>query len=116
VFFHPLHTFPGPRAAGATRFYYDYLSLKGLQASRTLEWHEKYGEVVRITPNQLSFTNERAWKDIYMHQQGKPQLKKVPLLPVQERAPNLLQAPDEIHARQRKMVAHAFSDRNVYIP
>lgn len=115
VFFHPLRRFPGPKAAAVTRFYYDYISLKGRQAAKTLEWHEKYGEIVRITPNQLSFTNEQAWKDIYMHQQGRVQLQKVPLLPVKDRAPDLVTSSDDVHARQRKMVSHAFSDRNVSV-
>ena len=28
-------------------------------------FHEQYGEVVRVGPNELSFTRPAAWKDIY---------------------------------------------------
>ena len=33
------------------------------------KWHGKYGDVVRIAPNRLSFIGDSAWKDIYMHKQ-----------------------------------------------
>ena len=35
--------------------------------------HEKYGEVVRIHPEELSFISPSAWQDIYA---SRPQLPK----------------------------------------
>lgn len=29
--------------------------------------HEKYGDVVRISPDRLSYINPEAWRDIYGH-------------------------------------------------
>lgn len=34
------------------------------------------GPIVRIMPNELSFTEPQAWKDIYGHRQGHPQFHK----------------------------------------
>jgi hypothetical protein len=32
--------------------------------------HDRYGDIVRIAPNELSFTDVRAWKDIYGNRPG----------------------------------------------
>lgn len=73
--------------------------------------HEKYGEIVRTAPDQLSFINDQAWRDIYMHRQGNRQLQKgFPGRPVNG-AYHIINAPDDIHARQRKTLSHAFSER-----
>jgi hypothetical protein len=44
--------------------------VRGYQAFHTQKLHEKYGPVVRIGPNHLSFTDASAWKDIYGHLVG----------------------------------------------
>jgi hypothetical protein len=79
--------------------------------------HAKYGEVVRIKPNQLSFIREDAWKDIYMHRQGQPQMaKRGRGTSNKNGAYNIINAPDDIHARQRKSLSHAFSEKAACIP
>jgi cytochrome P450 len=73
--------------------------------------HRKYGPVVRYAPKNLSYTDERAWKDI--HGFKKPAPAKDPEaygLPPNQ-VPGLLSAPDEAHARMRRIFAHAFSDK-----
>jgi hypothetical protein len=78
--------------------------------------HAKYGEVVRIKPNQLSFTGEEAWRDIYMHRQGQPQMAKWGRGSSNDKGVySIINAPDDIHARQRKSLSHAFSERAVCI-
>ena len=37
----------------------------GQKHTAAQRWHEKYGEVVRVKPNELSFISETASKDIY---------------------------------------------------
>jgi cytochrome P450 len=75
--------------------------------------HAKYGEVVRITPNGLSFINDTVWRDVYMHRQGHPQMKKVMRARPVNGAYSIISAPNDIHARQRKVLAHAFSEKAV---
>ena len=51
---HPLAKVPGPRLAGLTgwyEFYYD-CPKKGNYVFKVQEMHEKYGQVVRISPNR----------------------------------------------------------------
>lgn len=67
LYFHPLRSFPGPRLAATTkwyRVYYDVV-LKGGWLHHLEHLHEKYGEVVRIGPNELHFSSPRAYATIY---------------------------------------------------
>ncbi|TGO48983.1 hypothetical protein BCON_0224g00100 [Botryotinia convoluta] len=41
--------------------------------------HEKYGDVVRLAPNEISFTKEEAWNDIYVHRPGHADPTKDPV-------------------------------------
>lgn len=73
--------------------------------------HDKYGEVVRITPDELSFITPSAWQDIYT---TKPQLPKVSkgVFQSYNGVPNLAtQTVTEEHTRQRRILSPAFSER-----
>jgi cytochrome P450 len=74
------------------------------------ELHDIYGPIVRISANELSFNDPRAWKDIYS--------RKDMLRPPQFRgrapgveAHNLISAPAADHARFRKALSPAFSEK-----
>ncbi|CAI7647033.1 unnamed protein product [Penicillium pancosmium] len=67
VFFHPLRKFPGPWMAGATsgwKAYKEVIKQETL-ALELFDLHAKYGEIVRIGPNELHFGNPSAFHDIY---------------------------------------------------
>lgn len=65
VYFHPLRRYPGPLLARATRLYHVYYDVRGVSVWHVKAWHEKYGPVVRIAPDELSFTDSQAWPAIY---------------------------------------------------
>lgn len=73
---------------------------------------ERYGPIVRVAPDELSFTDASAWKDIYGHKKsGQPELskdKKYALGISSE--PTILSANTEDHRALRKMLAASFSD------
>ena len=73
--------------------------------------HSKYGEIVRTSPDQLSFIHDQAWRDIFTHRHGTQQLQKTLASRKINGAYSIVNAPDDIHARQRKMLSHAFSER-----
>ncbi|RAK89185.1 cytochrome P450 [Aspergillus costaricaensis CBS 115574] len=73
LFIHPLKEFPGPRTLAASRIPVAYASLKGIQTHWLHSLHLRYGPVVRVAPNELSFIDERAWKDIYSSSPTVPQ-------------------------------------------
>ena len=65
VYLHPLCSYPGPWLARATVFYDTYYLIRGCNAFHHAILHEKYGEVVRVAPNTLSYISEDAWPIIY---------------------------------------------------
>lgn len=87
--------------------------MKGDLAHRIHELHQRYGSVIRIAPNELSFIDGVAWHDIYGHHQGRPNLPKNPLWmgPADNGVHSILSANDADHARYRRLLAHAFSEK-----
>ena len=75
------------------------------------ELHDRYGPVVRTAPNELSFVDPRAWKDIYGHREFmRPDaLRRRP----PGVADNLITADADTHARFRKVMNPAFGDSAV---
>ena len=75
--------------------------------------HAKYGEVVRIAPNELSFAKTEAWNDIYAHRPGH---KEFPRNPVWWSRPpgqpsSFISADTTDHARMRRVLGNAFSEK-----
>ena len=80
--------------------------------------HEEYGEVVRYSPNEVSFiSGETAWPDLYGFRigrwRGRMSHLKDPVwfAPPPNQTPGLLIANDEDHSRGRRILAHAFSEK-----
>nr|AAS88583.1 PAH-inducible cytochrome P450 monooxygenase PC-PAH 5 [Phanerodontia chrysosporium] len=67
LYFHPLAKFPGPRAAAASRWWKAYVEVyKGESiVDRLFELHAEYGDVVRITPDELHFSDPKVYNEIY---------------------------------------------------
>ncbi|KAH8996548.1 putative P450 monooxygenase [Lactarius hatsudake] len=69
LYFHPLSHFPGPKLAACSRLWLAYREIirgHSLGDLRT-ELHRQYGEIVRLAPNELHFSNPAAYNDIYNH-------------------------------------------------
>ncbi|KAH6983962.1 cytochrome P450, partial [Ilyonectria destructans] len=64
--FHPFRKFPGPPLARISRIWTRRANFQGLRYMKIHQAHEKYGPVVRIGPNELSFANPSAIREIYM--------------------------------------------------
>lgn len=75
------------------------------------ELHLHYGDVVRVDPNEISYTNAEAWRDIYNH--GKERIIKDPhfMGETPNKTPHIGTADRSTHSRMRKAFSHAFSDR-----
>jgi len=80
------------------------------------ELHTRYGSVVRYSPDQLSFIEPETWKDIYAHKTTSLFQKDYKLYGPDSfgNPPGLMRADDVSHARQRKLVSHAFSDKALH--
>ncbi|CEI61762.1 unnamed protein product [Fusarium venenatum] len=67
VFFHPLRKIPGPFLARATVLWRLIRYFRGTWHDDVVNIHKQYGQVVRISPGEVSFTDEHAMKSIYGH-------------------------------------------------
>ena len=65
LFYHPLRAFPGPWTAKLTKWVDFWHTAPGKRHEWLPALHEKYGHIVRIGPNELSFSNPGAVK--YLH-------------------------------------------------
>ncbi|KAM0277320.1 hypothetical protein ACHAQH_005912 [Verticillium albo-atrum] len=114
-YFHPLAKYPGPFLAKISPIYSIYGLFRGRWPFDVHQLHLKYGPIVRTMPSELAFTDPAAWKDIYGHRQGHPQFHKDPIHvgSVQDLpgATTLTMADDANHARQRRTLSHAFSQK-----
>ena len=85
--------------------------MRGTRVSWTTELHKKFGDVVRLQPDELSFTKSQAWTDIYASRPQLPKSKIAQLVHPSGARPLVTIVRTEDHTRQRKIISHAFSDR-----
>lgn len=78
--------------------------------------HRKYGPVVRYGPRELSYTDPRAWKDIYGYEKGRAENPKDIRIYGESwnGVNNIVTTDATTHARFRKVLAPAFSDKALY--
>ncbi|KAH8899040.1 cytochrome P450 [Thozetella sp. PMI_491] len=69
LYFHPLAQFPGPKIAAISNVWYGYHWLTGRYPWAIQDALRKYGDVVRIAPNELVFVSPQAFNDIFCPQQ-----------------------------------------------
>ncbi len=80
------------------------------------DFHARYGGIVRIAPNELSFTDPKAWRDIYGNRPGHLPFERnrtwfkaaKPGDPESVMGHN-----EEAHARYRRTLVHAFSEKSL---
>ncbi|PVH95604.1 cytochrome P450 [Periconia macrospinosa] len=112
VFLHPLRRYPGPLLSHASILPMQSQTLRGRFPFWIHSLHERYGPVVRYAPDELSFISSDAVKDIYGH--GRSSFEKQKVFygkDVYGDPTGLFRADAESHARQRKLVSHAFSEK-----
>lgn len=114
LFFHPLSAYPGPKIWALSRLPWILTSLRGDIAWKIRDFHEQYGPVIRIAPDELSYTTGTAWKKIYG--QRNPEFVKcldgrgiVP--PSRMGVRGIATAHQEKHAQLRRAILPAFSER-----
>ncbi|KAF2142717.1 uncharacterized protein K452DRAFT_248194 [Aplosporella prunicola CBS 121167] len=116
VYMHPLRKYPGPWWAAATDLPLMVARARGRAPFWVASVHEQYGEVVRIGVTELSYITPDAWRDIHGHKSqnaGRGSLPKN----LSQYNPDIaghngiIRTNDPDHARQRRLLAHAFSDK-----
>ncbi|GME65706.1 hypothetical protein N7449_011801 [Neofusicoccum parvum] len=106
--FAPLAKFPGPFWAKLSKVWRAYSTSRDHFHRDLVELHRRYGDVVRIGPNELSVGDPTAFKEIYTESYSVIQGRR-PFDLTGERS-------EKVHSEQRKLVARAYSmDSMVYL-
>ncbi|EPS29067.1 hypothetical protein PDE_04015 [Penicillium oxalicum 114-2] len=113
VWFHPLSSYPGPKLAALTQLWYARHWMGGRYPFAIEEAHRRYGEVVRIAPNELSFNTAQSFNEIYGHttKDHKPFIKGTFYEHYQPEPGIVAERNPEKHRETRKLLAHGFSAR-----
>ncbi|KAF2399643.1 cytochrome P450, partial [Trichodelitschia bisporula] len=118
LYFHPLSKFPGPWTNAISDLPGVIWTLQGRLPMQTKLLHDRYGPVVRLSPNELAFNSVRSWTDIYGHKPGRPDLAKDPIhvgaVDPMPGVSTISMADRETHARQRKALSHGFSKKALW--
>ncbi|PYI09787.1 benzoate 4-monooxygenase cytochrome P450 [Aspergillus sclerotiicarbonarius CBS 121057] len=113
LFFHPLRKYPGPWHWAISDLPRIAYAIQGTYVQYSHELHLKYGDIVRVGPNELSYIDGQAWKDIYNRHRG-TFLKDPDFF---GEAPNsvvhVASASGATHARMRRMLLRGFSERAI---
>ncbi|KAJ4299382.1 hypothetical protein N0V90_004627 [Kalmusia sp. IMI 367209] len=83
---------------------------------RLKDFHDRYGPVVRIAPNELSYADAAAWRDIYGNRPGHQPFERnrtwfKKMSP--DEPHSLMGYDEEAHARQRRAFSNSFSERSL---
>ncbi|EFQ92167.1 hypothetical protein P3342_010328 [Pyrenophora teres f. teres] len=113
LYWHPLSKYPGPFLAKITDLYAAYHAWRGDIHIDLWRQHERYGPIVRYSPNQLNFNTAEALKEIYIS--GAKSFQKSPNYRVLRHgaANTLTMINKEEHARRRRIVSQGLSDAAV---
>lgn len=76
--------------------------------------HETYGDVVRVGPNQVAFTDPGAWKETMGHRRtGQLENSRDPVFYALARDGLIGPIGSEEHGRQRRILSHGFSAQSL---
>jgi cytochrome P450 len=93
-------------------------TMQGRVPMNTRKLHDRYGSVVRLSPNELAFNTAQAWQDIYGHRTGRRDYAKDPIhVGAVDPIPGvsvISMADHDTHARQRKALSYGFSKKALW--
>ncbi|KAL1889864.1 hypothetical protein Sste5346_008587 [Sporothrix stenoceras] len=109
LYFHPLHKIPGPKLWIAFPILRQLCMARGSSEFAIRDLFDKYGEVMRVSPNEVYFISPQAWKDIYGH--GHADFPKFYPRGVHMDTRQIISSNARDHFRYRRAMLPAFSDR-----
>ncbi|KAI0485055.1 cytochrome P450 [Xylariaceae sp. FL0804] len=116
LFAHPLAHVPGPRLAGVSYWYECYYDVfrPAQYAFQIRALHQRYGPIIRITPDEVSIADPEFISSIYSPGQGQRRdkdINKVKALGINTSVGGAVS--HELHRRRRDALEPFFSRRNI---
>ncbi|KAH9909917.1 cytochrome P450 [Xylariomycetidae sp. FL2044] len=112
----PLRAVPGPKAFAATKWRLAYADYRGTRTRVIHALHEKYGPVVRIAPDEVSFASLAALRTIYGAGSGFERTEFYRMFDVYGRQNLFTFAGVREHGERKKLLAHAYAKSAVLSP
>ena len=112
----PLCKIPGPRAYATTKWRLAYEDYKGLRTQSINVLHQKYGPVVRVGPNEVSFASLTALRTIYGAGSGFERTSFYRMFDAYGRQNLFTFAEVKKHAERKKLLANAYSKSAMLSP
>lgn len=108
---HPLRQYPGPWLWAISRIPYSYYCASGHGHRKILQLHEKYGDVVRVAPGELSYCSPEAWKEIFGRRNNSAGEIGKDSVHYMEARDSILGAPKRKHLELRRILSRGFSSQ-----
>ncbi|KAH6957904.1 cytochrome P450 [Ilyonectria sp. MPI-CAGE-AT-0026] len=113
-FFHPLRNVPGPWINSVSELPAALALVTGNQHRYYRSLHEKYGLVVRVSPNEVGFISVEAREEIYGLRKGGLNMEKSPIflgaVGSVDGQTGVSLAVNKEHARQRRALGYLFTN------
>lgn len=107
--FHPLAKYPGPFLAKLTDAYSVYQAWTGRRHINFWKLHQRYGDIVRFGPNDISINSNTALPQLYLEKKSTKKSKFYSIFPGQANIFNITDK--QLHGRKKRILAQAFSDQ-----
>ncbi|KAI1330519.1 cytochrome P450 [Xylariaceae sp. FL0255] len=112
-----LRALPGPRASLITSWILKYHEFRARRTTYVHSLHLKYGPVVRIAPNEVSFASQEGIKEIYgSGGSGYDKTEFYDLFKVFGRRTMFSTLNKEDHAKRKRILADRYANSNVMKP
>ncbi|KAL3476514.1 cytochrome P450 [Aspergillus californicus] len=113
IYLHPLAKFPGPKLRAATRLAWVWSLASGSNHVKVKSLHDRYGPVVRIAPDELSFISPSAWQDIYTKGPANKGLLRSEAISDAAGLKHIFATHNESHTRLRRKFMQSLSDNGL---
>lgn len=117
LFWSPLSRFPGPKLWAVSRVPFAITMTQGRYAQTIRELHQKYGDIIRVAPDELSFSDPRAWHDIHQIRSSGKSFPRNPIFfsrPESQPADSIVTTSDDSqHSRMRRVLEKSFTDKSI---
>lgn len=105
----PLRSYPGPFIASGTRLWKLLSVASGKTEHTRINLHRKYGRVVRLGPNELSFASPQAAREVLAAGKGFYKTDFYRVFPPPENPDIFTEVREDVHAQKKRVAAHPYS-------
>jgi Cytochrome P450 len=109
----PLRKYPGPWLASVSRLWKVMATASGYNEKWFINLHQKYGPVVRIAPDELSFASPQAAREILTAGKGFDKTDFYGVFPPPENPDIFTEPREKVHAQKKRVASGPYSMKSM---